>query len=160
VEIEPNPVHNADSVSPQRAFCRSCGYALTEIDPERTDYRCPECGKINNPGDLKLSPITRPPWPGPVKLVAMFCWPGVLAAIGALGSDWGLRHVHSGDGLSPLVWNAMLAGFIVPVALSVSLSRNRVPEIARPAWRRNVAVAGIVVNTTLAAVGIYVRTLL
>lgn len=57
-------------------LCRHCGYDLSAVDLDRSEYRCPECGIVNIPNDIAASPIVARARLNPAIAVLGFIWPG------------------------------------------------------------------------------------
>jgi hypothetical protein len=138
----PNP-------DPPNLRCRICGYDLSDLDWPRANYRCPECGEVNIPGDQRVAPITTKPWPGAFSLILLILWPGLIT-----GAAIGLHAIIEFDGAAIFGVFTGILGTVMcltwPWAAAEILLYHRVPEQGRRRYMPWIPLAGILGNIMLA----------
>jgi hypothetical protein len=132
-----------------RCRCRVCGYDLTSLDWERASYRCPECGAVNIPGDVKVAPLTRRAWPGLTKTTMIVLWPGLVTGLAA-----GVQAFAAYDGAAVFAIYTGILGAVIcltwPWAAAEILLFGRVPEQGRRRFMPWLPLGAMAANVMLA----------
>jgi hypothetical protein len=126
-----------------------CGYDVTDVDWHRAGYRCPECGEINIPGDLRVAPLSPRPWPPLALSLLLMCWPGLSTGV-LIGLNAFLDPYWA---LLPGIFGVLLGGVLCltwPWAASEILMYSRVFEQGRRRYMPWMPVGGMVANVMLA----------
>lgn len=131
--------------------CHFCGYELDHLDWVRAEYKCPECGQVNIPGDANVGPFLPRPWPGVVKTAVIVLWPGLV-----LGGTVVMTSLMSSEWMLAIMLIAGTVGVIGcvswPWAAAEILLYKRVPDNRRLRMKLLVAIGGMVCNVAVVLV--------